>query len=279
MKRIIIPCLILVFSSFSQAVELMKWERLPLAVPLIVGQERIIFIDRNVRVGMPASLNNKLRIQTTGGSIYLLATEEIAPTRLQLQDVENGSLILLDIAALPASKQLTALEPVRIVEEGTRTSPAAEQTTVNVVRQTPVPVILTRYAAQSLYAPLRTVEPVNGIGRVNLRKDLNLSALLPSLPIKAQALAAWRLEDYWVTAIRLKNTSPRPVELDPRRLQGDFIAATFQHTDLGPVGQSTDTTVVYLVTRRHGLAESLLPAISRFDASINLPVGEITNEK
>ncbi|MFO6214637.1 DUF3438 family protein, partial [Pseudomonas aeruginosa] len=35
----------------SQAVEILRWERLPLPVPLVVGQERVVFIDRNVRVG------------------------------------------------------------------------------------------------------------------------------------------------------------------------------------------------------------------------------------
>jgi len=94
---------------------------------------------------------------------------------------------------------------------------------------------------------------------------------LPTLPVRARALAAWRLEDQWVTAVRLTNTTARGLDLDPRALQGDFVAATFQHPTLGPAGQSSDTTVVYLVTRKHGLAESLLPRISRIDATVNLP--------
>ena len=138
-------------------------------------------------------------------------------------------------------------------------------------RETPVPVVLTRYAAQNLYAPLRTVEPVAGIGRVNLRRDLALDTLVPTLPVHARALAAWRLEDQWVTAVKLTNTSARRLDLDPRALQGDFLAATFQHTTLGPAGRSTDTTVVYVVTRGHGLAESLLPAVAPIDAMVNLP--------
>lgn len=38
----------------AQAVELVKWERIPLPVSLHVGQERIVFVNRNVRVGFPA---------------------------------------------------------------------------------------------------------------------------------------------------------------------------------------------------------------------------------
>lgn len=100
----------------AQALEVMRWERMPLAVALKVGQERIVFIDRNVRVGMPAGVGERLRVQSAGGAVYLRANEPIEPTRLQLQDTDTGALILLDIAAEPAKGGEPALEPVRIVE-------------------------------------------------------------------------------------------------------------------------------------------------------------------
>ncbi|HBP2260274.1 TPA: DUF3438 family protein, partial [Pseudomonas aeruginosa] len=34
-------------APIAHAVEILRWERMPLAVPLKVGQERIVFIDRN----------------------------------------------------------------------------------------------------------------------------------------------------------------------------------------------------------------------------------------
>ena len=275
-------CLALV--PAAHAIEILRWERLPLAVPLVVGQERVVFIERNVRIGVPAGVGEQLRVQSAGGAIYLRANAPIAPTRLQLQDVESGALILLDIAAEPAKAGQPALEPVRIVESDVPTTrygepakPAAttdddaQRTAVTAKRATPVAVVLTRYAAQNLYAPLRTVEPVPGIGRVNLRRTLELSTLLPTLPVRAQALAAWLLEDQWVSAVKLTNTSGRWLDLDPRALQGDFLAATFQHPNLAPAGRAADMTVVYLVTRGHGLAESLLPKLSPIDATVNLP--------
>jgi len=262
----------------SHAIEILRWQRLPLAVPLVVGQERVVFIDRNVRVGLPPSLGERLRVQSAGGAIYLRASETIAPTRLQLQDVESGAIVLVDIAATDAREGEQPLEPVRIVlqdaaAEASKDTAAGPSQAAQPAkrRQTPVAVVLTRYAAQNLYAPLRTVEPVAGIGRVPLPRPLALDTLLPTLPLKARALAAWRLEDQWVTAVRLTNTSPHRIDLDPRALQGDFVAATFQHPDLGPAGASTDTTMVYLVTRGRGLAESLMPVLSPIDAGTNLP--------
>ena len=52
---------------------------------------------------MPASLGNRLRVQSAAGAIYLLASEPIEPTRLQLQDADTGTVMLLDIAAEPAA--------------------------------------------------------------------------------------------------------------------------------------------------------------------------------
>jgi integrating conjugative element protein (TIGR03749 family) len=173
-----------VVSPAVQAVEILRWERMPLAVPLKVGQERIVFIDRNVRVGVPAGVGERLRVQSAGGAVYLRASEPIEPTRLQLQDADTGALILLDIAAEPPKDGEAELEPVRIVEGNSTPARYGDQPdgadapqaraqdqagTRTARRETPIPVVLTRFAAQNLYAPLRTVEPLPVVMRVNLR--------------------------------------------------------------------------------------------------------------
>jgi integrating conjugative element protein (TIGR03749 family) len=251
------------------AVEILRWERLPLSARLLVGQERVILIDRKVRVAVPSSVRELLRVQSAGGALYLKADAPFAATRLQLQDAETGALILLDVRAETAAAGESALEPLRII--GPAEDPAVSSAE-SAPRKSPTPVaiVLTRHAAQTLYAPLRTVAPVAGLAAVPLRRDLPLGTLLPTLPVRATALAAWRLSDEWLTAIKLTNTAPYAVALDPRLLQGDFVAATFQHAELGPAGDSTDTTVLYLVMRGHGLAESLSPALPAIDASRNL---------
>lgn len=259
------------WTPVGAATEVLRWERLPLSVPLVVDQERVVFVDRNVRVGVPSSVSDRLRVQSAAGAVYLRANATIEPTRLQLQDAESGELILLDITADATKDAQPLLEPIRIV---TTVAPVRDKSASPddaPPRATPVPVVLTRYAAQHLYAPLRTVEALPGVRRVNLRRDLPLDTLLPSLPVHATALAAWRLDDHWVTAVRLRNTASQWLDLDPRRLQGDIATATFQHATLGPRGQSSDTTVLYLVTRKHGLAESLLPTLSPINAALNLP--------
>lgn len=293
MKSLSCSALLLVVAGSIQiasAVEIVRWERLPLAIPLRINQERIVFVDQNVRVGIPRSLTDKLRVQSTGGAIYLFAKEAIEPTRLQLQNAKTGEIILVDIAATDAPKDQPALEPVKIVDGETsptrygtaattrniKNTSQSRGTTISatddedepeevVKRETPVPVVLTRYAAQVLYAPLRTVEPVDGVAQVKIDRRLDLTTLLPALPIRATPLGAWRLDDFWVTAVKLQNQTAQRVTLDPRELMGEFATAAFQHPYLGPRGDASDTTTLYLVTRGHGLTQATVFSAAQAD--------------
>ncbi|MBF8659421.1 TIGR03749 family integrating conjugative element protein [Pseudomonas putida] len=257
MTRVLIMMLAVAagWCSAVGAVEVKYWDRLPLAVPLSVGQERVLMLDEDVRVGVLGAIASKLRVQSVGGTVYLRAAETLPPTRLQLQSVKSGDIILIDIEALEGSE---ALEPVKIVAQVS--TPDVEAAKEAAPAATPIPVVLTRYAAQNLYAPLRTVAPLPGVRRVPLSDSAAFSMLLPTERVSIKALAAWRLGDYWVTAVKIVNRGPGKVVLDPRHLQATLYAATFQHADLGLTGTPEDTTVAYLVTRGGDLKHAqLLP--------------------
>ncbi|HEN8735855.1 TIGR03749 family integrating conjugative element protein [Pseudomonas inefficax] len=255
MMRVLILILVMAsgWCSAVGAVEVKYWDRLPLAVPLTVGQERVLMLDEDVRIGLPSAIASKLRVQSVGGTVYLRAAEALPPTRLQLQSVKSGDIILIDIEALEGSE---SLEPVKIVAQAQ--APDTEPQKDAAPEATPVPVVLTRYAAQNLYAPLRTVAPLPGVRRVPLTDSIAFSTLLPTERVSIKALAAWRLGDYWVTAVKIVNRGPGKVALDPRHLQATLYAATFQHADLGLAGTPEDTTVAYLVTRGGDLKHALL---------------------
>lgn len=269
MKRPLILLCLLMVSGLTQAVELMKWERIPLQIPLTVGQERIVFVNKNVRVGFPPSLNGKVRIQSTGGAVYFDAREAFPVTRIELQNKENGETILLDVSAVPGK---VTREPVKLVYDGevatatasdrqsvsgdagsSKKSPSPESgTDAAPAHKTPklsapLPVVLTRYAAQSLYGPVRTVEPVPGISPVSLKLPSSITTLMPGEPVSVTPMAAWSLLGDSVVALQVRNRSADKVVLDPRELQGQFETATFQHRWLGRAGTPEDTTVVYLV--------------------------------
>ncbi|CNL42373.1 TIGR03749 family integrating conjugative element protein [Yersinia aldovae] len=252
----LITLVLTTFSAVASAVELMKWERIPLPISLNVGQERIIFVDKNVRVGVPPTLKGKLRVQSSGGAVYLAASEAFPVSRLQLQNKVNGEIILLDVSA--AQGKLVS-EPVQLVYEvevsSVSTSDSGQQSDAKFKRRTsrklnaPIPVVLTRYAAQSLYGPLRTVEALPGISSVTHNLPSHITTLYPSESVAVSPLASWSLNSYSVIALQVRNTAAVKIMLDPRALQGQFVSATFQHRWLGHAGTPEDTTVLYLVVR------------------------------
>lgn len=255
----------LLLSQNLLAVELVQWERLPIAVPLVKGEERIIFLDKNVRVGVSSQLANTLRVQSAAGALYLLANDEIEPTRLQVQDVETSEVILLDIATVPSTG--TVLEPIRILSEGDASIARSDEEGKAIAdKQTqalkiPAPIALTRYASQMMYAPLRTVEPVSGITQVPIKVTGDDLPILPTYPVKAKALTAFKMGSYTVTAVKLQNTQRSTLQLDPRDIQGHFYSATFQHNWLGTHGTAEDTTIAYLVTRNGSIENALLSPV------------------
>lgn len=261
LKHIMAIGLLLSCSAPAFSVELVQWERLPIPVPLVKDQERVIFLDKNVRVGVSSQLAGQLRVQSASGALYLLATDEVEPSRLQVQDVETGELILLDIATVPAADK--PLEPIRILYEGDvqyqRGTESKEQLAKaqNKALSIPAPVALTRYAAQMLYAPMRTVEPVAGLRQVPVKVSGNLP-ILPMLPVKAEAVAAFKLGSYTLTAVRIQHQRAGKVELDPRDVQANLYSVAFQHSWLGSLGTPEDTTIAYMITR-HGGLEKFLP--------------------
>ena len=139
--------LLLSFPAF--ATEVVQWEKIPLPVTLHVGQERIVDVGKPVRIGYPATLEGKVRLQSAGGKVFLLANTAFPSTRIQLRNTDSGELILLDIHAI---QNTSPLEPVQI--SYAPQTPATAKTPVPVTASTePLPVLLVRYAAQRQAKP------------------------------------------------------------------------------------------------------------------------------
>lgn len=278
----VVVCLTL--SSWIQATEIMHWDRTPLRIGLPVGDERIIEMERNVRIGLPPTIANPevLRVQSAGGVLYLKAHEMFDVERVRLQDIETGEVFLFDLYA----DQSASNEPIRIVynaasnvsaqraparaaSANATTSPstvpndvanrvAEAMTGQGSAQSLPAPIVLTRYAAQSLYAPLRTLESVPGIARAPMRLPETISTLLPAYPFEVKALAGWQYQGYEVTAFQIRNLdAQRSFQLDPRHLQGRFYSATFMHETLNPSDHLEDSTTLFLVTQGR-IADALI---------------------
>ena len=223
------------------------WRYQPIAVELGVGAEQLVHFPAAVSIGLPSSVDAALRTQTVNGTVYWLARAPFSKTRVLVREIDSGYTYLLDVSASDAPSDAT---PLAVQRDGTAPGNAAAKTGGQSIDY----VALTRMAAQALYAPPRLVSPLPGASRTSV--DPDEVQLLPERQVSAKPLMAWRADALYLTAVKLTNNGDDAVHLDPRRLQGQWLSATFQHSELAPAGELAASTVVYLISAR-SFAEAL----------------------
>jgi integrating conjugative element protein (TIGR03749 family) len=232
-------------NAASDTPERIAWRKTPIAVELPVGTERLVHFPEAVKVGVPPKLQGSLRVQSISGTLYLLAHQPFAATRVIVRGMDNGQVYLLDLTAVADGGGNTPLEIYLPDEE-----PAVGANTAAEASGPPQYgyVTLTRFAAQQLYAPARLLRDLPGVVRVPVKRQP--VALVRGDAVEALPLIAWRAGDLYVTAAKLTNKTDRPQTLDPRTLRGRWLTATFQHNRLHAAGSEADRTVVYLISDR-----------------------------
>ena len=239
----------------SNVPERVVWNKAPIAIPLVVGEERLVHFPDSVSIGLPQSLTPLLRSQSINGTLYLLARQAFESTRVMVRSETDGPIYVLDISATPGGVDSGSLPDVQVLLQASQKPPqdlsqdaGADQWTSDKRSQSLGYAALTRHAAQQLYAPTRLIPRQPGV--VAIPVNLEPVDLVVGGKIEAVPVAAWKAGLRYVTAVKLINRTQSPVVLDPRELRGSWLAATFQHNRLLPAGSEADTTAVYLVSDR-----------------------------
>ncbi len=226
--------------------EHITWRKIPIELALTVGKERRVDFPGPVKVGVPATIQAVLRVQSVAGTVYLLAHQAFEPTRVMVRAIDGGAVYLLDLSASDEGGPSPPIE-IRVPEAG-----GSEPVANNYEPSAGLPaygyVALTRFAAQQLYAPARLLKVLPGVVRVPVRRGA--VSLLRGGQVMAEPWVAWRAGELYVTAVKLTNHSEQAVTLDPRALRGNWLTAAFQHNRLLPHGDEADTTAVYLISAR-----------------------------
>ncbi len=235
----------------TQVPQRIVWAKTPIKLTLTLDKERQVHFPAPVRVGMAPEIDMSLRTQTVDGTVYLLAHQPFETTRVMVRELHSGQTYLLDIRAIEHDPG-DATQAVEILSG--HAPPVVEDQRPqqgSPPRREPMGYVsLTRFASQQMYAPRRLLHGRPEVTQVPLPESAREVSLVRGGAVRAIPLIAWRSGDLYVTAIKLTNTTARPVVLDPRRLRGRWLTATFQHVRLFPVGQEADTTCVYLVSAR-----------------------------
>lgn len=253
---------LLLLSAAAGAEQRLLWNREPIPVTLVVGQEQTLLFPDHVKVGIPQALlapdQKAMESTSTAGAVLWKALQPFPAQRLQVLLKSTGLTLLFDVTAVVGQGGETPPEALRIQiparyvasPEAPATSPADAATAAADDAEAISPIALTRFAAQQLYAPSRLLKAHPAITRVPMKAPRQLPRLLQGGAIQAFPVASWRGGGWYVTAVKLVNTGATPHTFDPRALRGRFAYATAQHQALGPHGSETDTTSLYLVTER-----------------------------
>jgi integrating conjugative element protein (TIGR03749 family) len=255
--RLLVLALLLMAGSFASVSaaetipERLVWQKEPIRLDLTVGKERRVDFPGPVKIDLPPALESKVRVQSIAGTVYLLAHNAFDPTQVMVRETETGRIYLLDVAA---SRNGDSGPPVEVYASDEPASPGNRPTESSRENNTPpaLPsygyVTLTRFAAQQLYAPARLLKDLPGVVRVPIKRKK--VPLVRGAAVTAEPLVAWRADDLYLTAVKLTNRTDRALTLDPRTLRGDWLTAAFQHNRLLPKGDESDTTALYLISKR-----------------------------
>ena len=247
-------------AAATDPAETRVYERVPLRIELPVGRERIVTFEGEVQPGLPRAIASKVRIQTVGDTLYVKALQPFDEVRMPVRDRASGQILLLDLVATEEAPDeriqvLSSDTGAASLQRAAASAPAAAQP---IAPLTYGYAEMTRFAAQSVYAPDRLIEPLEGVVRVPVT-DAGLPLLVQGGFLEASALASWREPGgLHVTAVRLQNRTGEPLRLDPRLIRGRYETTTLHHQSLGPRGASSDTTVAY-VTHQARFEEAARP--------------------
>lgn len=83
----------------TDTLERIEWKKIPIRLTLVVGQEQRIEFPASVKVGVPASVQGRLRTQSVNGTVYLLAHAPFETKRLMVRELDSGRIYLFDVTS------------------------------------------------------------------------------------------------------------------------------------------------------------------------------------
>lgn len=254
--------IVLALSCCTASGDTRTWQKMPIAIDLVVGVEQMITLPGDGAVGLPAALADRdtFRTLVTGSTAYWTALDSFDGQRVKVR-LTSGEYLLFDVSARREKSPPAAMERIRVVME--RAPPSIGPGDLEGGGQPPPSVFeLIRYAAQDLYAPTRLVAPLAGIRAIPVGLTGNMTHLYdqgnhPGLVL--QPYKAWTVEGLYVTTFIVTNEHRHGVTLDNRLVRHaryaqrsgvapHFVASAFFQTGLAPRGTDGSRTALFIVT-------------------------------
>ena len=256
-SALLLMCLLLTrIVSAESAPNRMVWKGDPLRVSLSKNvEQRLTFPDAKLLwADIPNKLKDKLTTQIVGNNVYWAAKATFKRQRITLGEEGSDKIYLLDVSA-SNKKTSTARIVVMQGNDPYQTTPSAAapiSSQVDSIRRasrSPMAgyATLLRFAASEVYAPQRLRMRNTGIMKVSLAQSW-VRNLLPQRHLSIRAVAAWRSQGFYVTALNVVNLAGNSSRLDSREIRGQWKAALFHHNVLRGNGSRDDNTTLFLIS-------------------------------
>ena len=274
-KLLIVLITLLNLSSVNAELRLLSFPGETIKLMLDVDQEVQLNFEKPLSsIGIPTDIKNNIKTQLIDSRIWIKATKAFKPTRVLVKSLK-GEISVFSLSATP-NQQKAQEYPIKynIVSErrqaykssssSSSSSSSGSDSSSNNKKNTNTNtntatktgenyIALTRFVAQSFYAPKRLIKKIDVVRvPINTKQLITLFACSKNLAcngnVSASPLASWKSSHYYISAVLLKNTTRQQIVLDPRDLLGEWKSATFHFNRLGRAGSPTDTTVVYLIS-------------------------------
>lgn len=108
-------------------------------------------------------------------------------------------------------------------------------------------IAMARYAMSHFAGPKRLI-PKMAANQVAVKQPGKHWLRVVNNGLEVRALAQWNINGHFVTAIYVRNKTPRAIEFDPRGIRGDIKFVGAMHTFLRPRGESGDEGLWAVVT-------------------------------
>lgn len=241
---------------FGLADEVRVWNRDPITIVLPVGQEIRVTFPVDVNIQIPMTIAQQLEsLAPNQQVIYWKATAPFEKARVVASSTDNESVYLVDLIADPQATtgSIVIEDPERIKAAHIESVESGSTPTTNATTELsdPPEIVLTRFAAQTLYAPRRLVPtsrdiyPVNG---VQIPLEFPLLRSQAGEKYRYRIVGSWSGYGRYITAVLVINQSPIQLQINPGLVQGNFTHITPQHLYLGPKGSLEDRTTLYLIS-------------------------------
>ncbi|HAT4451861.1 TPA: TIGR03749 family integrating conjugative element protein [Legionella pneumophila] len=231
-------CFVVMHLSYALQSEHLVWEKVPLTIELPINKERLVQFPQAIKV-IDQQLSANLDILKVKGSLYLKAKESFKDSRLIVQLLPEGEVIILNLNANEKAINATPIE-ILIDDPKTTHNAGASQYEYNAIQ-------LTRFAIQALYSPERVREIPEGIYRSPMQTNKTIP-LFYGASIEAHPLASWRGGNLYVTAVDLKNLLNQPSKLQFTKLMGHWQTASFYPKSELPPRNQHESTTVFLIS-------------------------------